>query len=163
MTALLSLELLTEENLPFVRQIDRCDIPAEYADDIDNLWETTKYGSEHQLKGYTFAVKLGNRYVGALLLGEAIPWDTDPEEMRLQPFWRLMSFVMDKGYRGQGLGGQALEMAVSAVYRDFGVRPVALGCHEENTRAMAFYERHGFRKTNVMEGRDYYFLRYPKE
>lgn len=159
----LTLELLAEENWPLVQKIDRSDIPLSYVDDIEELWELTQYGKKYQLAGCTFAVKHEGQYVGALLLGEALPWETDPEEMKQQPFWRLMGFVMDKSCRGQGLGGQALEMAIEAVYERFGVRPIALGCHEENTRAMTFYERHGFKRTQAMEGRDIYFLRYPHQ
>lgn len=96
-----------------------------------------------------------------MLLVEAIPWETDPIEMKKQPFWRLMYFVIDKEYRGRGMGGRALEMAVKAVNDRYGVRPIALGCHKENKRAMAFYERHGSVKTNAMEGNDIYFLRFP--
>lgn len=159
----IQLELLTEENLSFVRQIDRSDVPIAYVDDVATLWELTQYGTEHQLAGCTFAVKHEGQYVGALLLGEALPWETDPEEMKQQPFWRLMGFVIDKACRGQGLGGKTLEMAINAVYERFGVRPIALGCHEENTRAITFYERHGFKRTQAMEGRDIYFLRYPHQ
>ncbi len=159
----LTLELLTEENWPLVQKIDRSDIPLSYVDGIEELWELTQYGKKHQLAGCTFAVKHEGQYAGALLLGEALPWETDPEEMKQQPFWRLMGFVMDKSCRGQGLGGQALEMAIEAVYERFGVRPIALGCHEENTRAMTFYEQHGFKRTQAMEGRDIYFLRYPHQ
>ena len=42
------------------------------------------------------------------------------------------------------------------------VRPIALGCHRDNTRA-AFYLRLGFRPTSAMEGEDIYYLRYPGE
>lgn len=155
------LEPLTEENLPFVQEIQRSDVPLSFVDDVDAIWELTQYGNTHQLAGCTFAIRYEKRYIGVLLLGEAIPWETDPDEMKQQPFWRLMGFVMDTAFRGKGLGAEALEAAVCAVYERFGVRPIALGCHEENTRAMAFYERHGFRRTNAMEGKDIYFLRYP--
>lgn len=43
------------------------------------------------------------------------------------------------------------------------VRPIALGCHRDNARAAAFYQRHGFRPTSSMEGDDIYYLRYPGE
>ena len=46
------------------------------------------------------------------------------------------------------------------VYRDFGKRPIALGCHKDNTQTERFYLRHGFKKTNVMEENDYYYLRF---
>ena len=59
--------------------------------------------------------------------------------------------------------GKALEKTIECVYQDFGVRPIALGCHEKNTEAARFYEKHGFEKTSYREGNDIYYLRYPKE
>lgn len=155
------LEPLTEENLPLVRAIRREDVSEDFVDGVDALWELTCYGLEHRCVGRTFAIKLGGAYVGALLLGEALHWETDPPEMAREPFYRLMGFVMDRRYRSRGIGGRALEMAIEAVYREFGVRPIALGVHQENLRAQAFYLRHGFVKTDAMEGADSYFLRYP--
>ena len=157
----IALEPLTEETLPAVRAIQREDVSEDFVDSVDTLWELTCYGVEHRCIGRTFAIKRGGAYVGVLLLGEALPWETDPPEMAREPFYRLMGFVIDRRFRGQGLGGRALEMAIQAVYREFGVRPVALGVHQENLRAQDFYLRHGFVKTDAMEGDDSYFLRFP--
>ena len=87
-------------------------------------------------------MKYNENSIGLILLGEAIPWETDPPEMSKEPFYRLMGFVVDKKYR------------------DYGKRPIALGCHKDNIQAERFYLRHGFKKTNVMEGNDYYYLRF---
>ena len=93
-----------------------------------------------------------------LLLGEGIPWDTGPEELLGAPFYRLMGFVLDKRYRSVGIGGAALEAAIAETFRMHGPRPVALGVHRENAAAARFCERHGFRRTNVMEGNDVYYI-----
>ena len=61
----------------------------------------------------------------------------------------------------KGIGGAVLEEAISLIYREFGVRPIACGVHRENHRAARFYEKHGFHRTDAMEGNDFYFLRYP--
>ena len=159
----ITLEPLTEHNLDAARAIDRSDISEAFVDSADTLYETTRWGEAHGCIGHTWAVYLDGACVGVLLLGEAIPWETDPPEMRERPFYRLMGFVIDRRYRGQGLGGRVLEMAIDQCYRDFGVRPVALGCHRDNLRAAAFYERHGFVKTSYREGNDFYYLRYPGE
>ena len=155
------LELLTEENFPQVRSIQREDVSEAFVDTADTIMELNRYGLEHHCIGHTYAIRYGDAYAGIILLGEALPWDTDPEEMRREPFYRLMGFVIDKRYRGMGIGGQALEMAIEQCYRDFGVRPIALGCHRDNHRAAAFYCRHGFRRTDAMENQDVYYLRYP--
>ncbi len=156
----ITLELLSQENLAPVRLIHREDVSEDWVDDIDTIMEYTQYGLDHNCKGHTYAVKYGEAYIGVILLGEAIPWETDPEEMRGVPFYRLMGFVMDNRYRNRGIGGYVLETAINQIYREFGVRPIALGVHKDNKGATRFYERHGFRKTEVMEGNDYYFLRW---
>ena len=48
------------------------------------------------------------------------------------------------------------------MYDDFGVRPIALGVHQDNHGAAAFYMRHGFHPVDAMEGADRYYLRYPE-
>lgn len=156
------LELLDEHNLDAVRAIRREDISEAFVDDADTIMELTRYGIEHQCRGHTYAIRYADAYIGLILLGEAIPWETDPEEMRGVPFYRLMGFVLDRRYRGMGIGGVVLETVIQACYREYGVRPIALGCHKDNLQAERFYLRHGFRKTEVMEGQDHYYLRYPK-
>lgn len=156
-----SLELLCEQNIDAVRAIHREDIRDSWVDDIDTIMETTQYGIDHHCIGHTFAIKYDRAYIGLILLGEAIPWETDPEEMKGVPFYRLMNYVIDNRYRSQGIGAYVLETVIDAIYREYGVRPIALGVHKDNHGAARFYVNHGFRKTDIMEGDDYYFLRYP--
>ena len=153
------LELLTEANLDEARGIDRSDVPEDYVDSVDELMELTRYGLEHRCLGHTYAVRYGGKIIGVILLGEAIPWETDPEEMRGRPFYRLMGFVIDRRCRGQGVGAWALEEAVRRVYGEFGPRPIALGCHKDNRRGEKFWHRHGFCNTTAMEGGDVYYIR----
>lgn len=156
---MINLELLSEENIDAVRTIHREDIPVSWVDDADTLWELTRYGLEHNYIGHTYAVKQDDAYIGVILLGEAIPWETDPEEMKKEQFYRLMGFVIDNRYRSQGIGGEVLEMVIDAIYEEYGVRPIALGIHKDNQEAVRFYERHGFYKTDTMEGDDFYYIR----
>ncbi len=159
----IELDLLTEENLPEARAIDRSDIPETFVDTVDTLMAYTRYGWAHGCLGYTFLIRAGGKCVGVLLLGEAVLWETDPPEMQEEPFYRLMGFVIDRRCRGRGIGSAALEQAVTKVWQDFGVRPLALGVHVENHGAEAFYRRHGFHPVDAMEGSDRYWLRYPEE
>ena len=161
MTTKLKIELLSKQNLDAVRAIHRKDIPESWVDSADTLWELTQYGLEHNCIGHTYAVKYGEAYIGVILLGEAIPWETDPKEMDGVSFYRLMGFVIDSRCRGKGIGSQVLELVIKAVYSEFGIRPIALGVHKDNYGAARFYKKHGFKPTNVMEGNDIYFLRYP--
>lgn len=146
-----------------VRSIRREDISEEFVDTADTIIELTRYGLSHGCAGCTFAIYADEECVGVLLLGEAIPWETDPPEMRQQPFYRLMGFIIDREYRSAGIGAWALEEAIHRVYQRFGVRPIALGVHQDNHGAEQFYLRHGFTKTDCMEGSDWYYLRYPGE
>lgn len=157
------LEHLSWDTIGCIRGIQRDDISEEYVDGADTILELTLYALDHNCKGHTYAIKLGDTCIGVILLGEAFAWDTDPEEMSNVPFYRLMGFVIDKRYRGRGIGGLALEKAIQLIYDEFGIRPIALGVHRDNMGAERFYRSHGFRKTTVMEGNDYYYLRYPGE
>ena len=161
MTTNFNLELLTEQNIDAVRAIRREDIPESWVDNADTLWELTQYGLEHNCIGHTYAVKQDETYIGVILLGEAIPWETDPKEMHGVPFYRLMGFVIDNRYRNKGIGSHVLELVIKTIYREYGVRPIALGVHKENHGAARFYEKHGFKPTDTMEGNDIYYLRYP--
>lgn len=157
----ISLELLNDLNFDAVKTIHRDDICEDWVDSMDAIMETTRYGIDHHCLGHTFAIKHRETYIGVILLGEAFPWETDPDEMKNVPFYRLMNFVIDSRYRNRGIGGYVLELVIAAIYQEFGVRPIALGVHKDNHGAARFYINHGFRKTDVMEGNDYYFLRYP--
>lgn len=157
----IELEYLTQQNIDAVRAIRREDISEAWVDSADTLLELTQYGLTHNCIGHTYAIRYGADCIGVILLGEAIPWDTDPEEMNRVPFYRLMGFVIDKRYRGLGIGGYVLEKVIAAIYREYGIRPIALGVHKDNYGAARFYEKHGFRRTDVMEGNDFYYLRYP--
>lgn len=161
-TNAISLEYLTDENLDAVRAIDREDVSEDFVDGADTIFELTRYGIEHNCIGHSYAIKFGDAYIGLILLGEALDWDTDPPEMRKTPFYRLMGFVLDRRYRGRGIGGYVLEKVITEVCREFGVRPIALGVHRDNHDAARFYERHGFVPTDAMEGNDRYYLRYPE-
>ena len=155
----IQLEQLTHENYPDALSVSRDDIPAEWVDTASSLMEVTDYGAEHHLIGHTYLARLDGKPVGLIMIGEALAWDTDPDEMKGKPFYRVMGFVVDQAYRGKGIGGIILENAITRVYDEFGRRSIALGVHRDNHRAGRFYERHGFRRTGVYEGNDEYYLR----
>lgn len=156
----LTFEELTRENFPDACKIDRTDISETFVDNATTIMETTEYGLEHHCIGHTFLIRYNRTPVALVLLGEAIPWETDPPEMKKEPFYRLMGFVVDKNHRNLGLGSEILEQTIKRVYQDFGKRPIALGCHKDNVKAEQFYLRHGFIKTDYLEGNDYYYLRF---
>ena len=155
----ITLEQLTQDNYKHAIEINRDDISEDWVDTAATIMEINEYGLKHHLLGHTFLARLEEKYIGLILIGEAIPWDTDPVEMKDTSFYRIMGFVVDKYYRQKGLGGKILEMAIEQVYKDFGKRSIALGVHRDNINAGRFYEKHGFRRTGVFEGNDEYYLR----
>lgn len=156
------IEYINDENVKELKRIQRDDVSVTFVDTVDTILEITKYGVEHGCIGHTYVVKYDDQYIGIVLLGEALEWETDPAEMKERPFYRLMGFIIDKRYRGSGIGSYVLEEIISQCYSEFGVRPIVLGVHKDNHKAEKFYVNHGFRKTNAMEGNDYYFIRYPE-
>ena len=144
----ITLELLSEQNIDAIRAIHREDINEAWVDTADTLMELTQYGLDHHCIGHTYAVKYEDVYIGVILLGEAIPWETDPEEMNGVPFYRLMGFVIDNRYRSCGIGSYVLEKVIANIYEEYGVRPIALGVHKDNHSAGRFYEKHGFELTS---------------
>ena len=156
---MITLEQLTHENYPAALEINRDDIPEEWVDTVPVLMDITDYGAENDLIGHTFVARMEDRCVGIIMIGEALKWDTDPEEMKNEPFYRVMGFIVDKELRNRGIGGEILEKAIEEIYMEFGYRPLSLGVHKDNTRVRPFYERHGFRPTGIFEGNDEYFLR----
>lgn len=155
----ITLEFLTEDNLKEAQAIDRSDVGEDFVDSVDALMGLTREGLKRGYLGHTFLVRRESVCVGVLLLGEGIPWKTDPEELQGVPFYRLMGFIMDRSCRGQGIGSYAVEEAIRRIYTEYGPRPIVLGCHRDNLRGEAFWLRHGFQKTSVMEEDDYYYIR----
>ncbi len=162
-TGKLTLEYVTDQNSDLLRAIQRDDVSEDFVDTVDTLLDITRYGTAHGCIGHTYAIRYDDQCIGMALLGEALPWETDPVEMSREPFYRLMGFLIDQRYRGRGIGSYVLEEIIRQCYREFGVRPIALGVHRDNHGAERFYLRHGFCKTTVMEGNDFYYLRYPAE
>lgn len=153
------LELLSSENRQNILAIDRSDVPLDYVEDICETLAQCDYGDRHHLRGHGYAVKWDRHYAGFLLIGEGIPWDCDPEEIKGISFYRILGFVVDRRFRGRGIGSAAMEQAIQNIYAEFGPAPIVIEVHGENKRAMAFYLRHGFRNTHFRENEDIYFIR----
>ena len=153
------LDVMTFDNCEEAYGIDRSDIPYKFVEDVPMLISTLEYGAENDLIGHAFLVKTEGKAIGTIMIGEGIVGDADPDELQNRPFYRLMFFVVDKGYRRLGLGSRILEEAVERIYKEYGDRPILLEVHEDNEQAARFYERNGFRKTAYKVGDDYYFVR----
>ena len=159
---MIRLEPILTADHPDVMHIDRSDISEDWVDSITYIMDQHRYGLAHHCIGHTYAIYAANTCIGVLLMGEAIPWPCDPPEFENTPFYRIMGFVIDKAWRGQGIGSQVLETAIRQVYTEFGPRPILIGVQQDNTRAADFYLRHGFRPTDSWDEDDRFYLRHPE-
>jgi ribosomal protein S18 acetylase RimI-like enzyme len=61
----------------------------------------------------------------------------------------LISVYVAPEHRGLGLADKLLDEACSAAAEELAAELMELGVHEDNTRALAFYRRHGFQTTGA--------------
>ena len=78
--------------------------------------------------------------------------DLDPRRGRLAGYGWISLLYLDGAYRARGLGAQALGRALM-YFRKRGRRAVRLQAAEDNAAALAFYEKHGFRRLSSETGR----------
>ena len=159
---MIRLEIIDERNRADVLRIDRSDISEDWVDSISDILDLHQYGLDHNCIGHTYAVYADDTCIGVILMGEGIPWPCDPAEVAGIPFYRIMGFVIDRAWRCKGLGGQVLEMVISRIFDEFGPRPILIGVQQDNVRAAAFYQRHGFRPTDAWDEDDRFYIRYPQ-
>lgn len=156
---MIELELLNKDNENMVREIQRDDIPICFVEDISHTIELSKYGEKNNLRGHCYAIKYEEKYIGIVLIGEAIEGEEDPDELKGTGFFRVIGYVIDKEYRGRGIGSKALELALNEIYREYGSVPILLECHKDNERAIKFYIKMGFRNTNILNNQDYFLIK----
>lgn len=63
----------------------------------------------------------------------------------------LISVYVAPPQRGTGLADELLELSIATAAEELGASLLQLGVHEDNTRALAFYARHGFVDTGRRE------------
>ena len=155
----ITLELLSSENEAQVKRIQRDDVPDAFAEEVADTVALAKYGDENHLRGHCYIVKYMEKYIGIILIGEAIEDEADPAELKGTGYFRVMGFVLDRDYRGKGLGSKALELALQGIYQEYGKMPILLECHKDNIRAANFYTKLGFRNTHILNNEDYFFIK----
>ena len=158
---ILRLEYVDDRNRDDVLRIDRSDISEDWVNSIPDILDLHQYGLEHGCIGHTYAVYADDICIGIILMGEGFPWPCDPPEIAGMPFYRIMGFVLDKAWRGKGLGSQVLETVIARVFDEFGPRPILIGVQEENLRAADFYLQHAFSPTDAWDEDDRFYIRYP--
>ena len=158
---MVQLEVLDRYNRTQLVDLDRKDIPLEYVADVENTISLADYGAKFGLGGRCFAIKYGGKYVGIILIGEAVKNEADPVELKGEKYFRVLGFLIDNKYQGIGIGSQALKKATDEIYRDYGKVPLLLECHKDNERAIKFYEQNGFVNTGKLneKGTDWFMIK----
>lgn len=159
---MIRLEELTDSRRNDVLGIDRSDVSEDWVDSIPDILALHQYGLDHGCIGHTYAIYAEDACIGIILMGEGIPWPCDPPEVVGIPFYRIMGFVIDKAWRGKGLGSQVLETVIARIFNEFGPRPILIGVQQDNIRAADFYLRHGFRPTDSWDEDDRFYIRDPQ-
>ena len=158
---MVQLEVLDRYNRTQLINLDRKDIPLEYVADVEHTISLADYGTKFGLGGRCFAIKYGGKYVGIILIGEAVKNEADPAELKGEKYFRVLGFLIDNKYQGIGVGTIALQKAIKEIYRDYGKIPLLLECHKDNERAIRFYEQNGFVNTGKLneKGTDWFMVR----
>ena len=159
---MIRLEELTDSRRNDVLGIDRSDISEDWVDSIPDILALHQYGLDHGCIGHTYAIYAEDVCIGIILMGEGFPWPCDPPEVAGMAFYRIMGFVIDKAWRGKGLGSQVLETVIARIFGEFGPRPILIGVQQDNVRAADFYLRHGFRPTDSWDEDDRFYIRDPQ-
>lgn len=147
------LEVLGRYNRTQLINLDRKDIPLEYVADVENTISLADYGARFGLGGRCFAIKYGGKYVGIILIGEAVKNEADPVELKDEKYFRVLGFLIDNKYQGIGIGTIALQKAIKEIYRDYGKVALLLECHKDNEKAIRFYEENGFVNTGKLNAK----------
>ena len=137
---MIRLEELTDSRRNDVLGIDRSDISEDWVDSIPDILALHQYGLDHGCIGHTYAIYAEDVCIGIILMG----------------------FVIDKAWRGKGLGSQVLEAVISRIFGEFGPRPILIGVQQDNVRAADFYLHHGFRPTDSWDEDDRFYIKFPQ-
>ena len=154
------LEELDSNNKNKVLEIDRSDIPVEFAADAKDTIAMADYGTKLGLPGKCFAIKYHKNYIGLLLIGKAIEDADDPKELKGKYYFRLMGFFIQSKYQGLGIGTTALQKAIDKIYSEYGPVTMMAECHKDNEKALHFYKKNGFENTGKLnaKGTDYFMI-----
>ena len=157
---MIQLELLDRYNKTQLVNIDRKDVPAEYAAEISDTISMAEHGTRFGLGGHCYAIKYTDKYVGIILLEKGVEEYNAPDEVKGKTFFRIIGFVIDSKYRNIGIGSTALKKAMHEIQLEYGNVIFLLECHKDNKKAIAFYEKNGFANTGLLNknGTDYFMI-----
>jgi len=121
------------------------------------LWTASSFGfpltREHLLGHLRESAERGDRLIfkavesggGGEAVGHVELGAIDPRNRSL----RIGRVLIDPARRGQGLGAAMMRAALAKAFGELGMHRVELGVFDVNPRAIATYERVGFRRDGV--------------
>ncbi len=63
--------------------------------------------------------------------------------------YHIMSFGVNEKYRGKGVGGMIISFLINLIKKE--LSNITLYVHTENTKAIKFYEKNGFKNIETLE------------
>jgi RimJ/RimL family protein N-acetyltransferase len=89
-------------------------------------------------------IRLGHPQFVALAAGELVGWcDVRPRDRPIHAHTGVLGVALLPPFRGQGIGAELIRRALAAA-QAFGFHRVELTVREDNTNAIALYEKLGF-------------------
>jgi RimJ/RimL family protein N-acetyltransferase len=89
-------------------------------------------------------IRRGNPQFVVLAAGEVVGWcDVVPKDRPIHAHTGVLGVALLPPFRGQGIGAELIRRALGAA-RTFGFHRVELTVREDNTNAIALYQKFGF-------------------
>lgn len=129
--------------------VDRLFLELQLHEHQFDVYKSTK--SENATKYKDELLESINSQHGELLLAKAedkviglVGWYLEEEYEFDEPYGYISDIVVTKKYRGQGIGKQLLQVAISHI-KDTNVKRIHIGVLLDNTETKEFYEKAGFK------------------
>ncbi|WP_256212876.1 N-acetyltransferase [Arthrobacter sp. yr096] len=134
------LEMLTDTPMAYVESLDAA------RRQTDTQWQerAVAMSGDGSMTLVADAGHDGSRFCGLMRVVLKHPQDPQKPVQAM-----LLSVYVAPERRGLGLADQLLDEACAAAAGQLGAGLMELGVHEDNTRALAFYRRHGFETTGA--------------
>ncbi|PYZ94777.1 hypothetical protein CR194_04410 [Salipaludibacillus keqinensis] len=98
------------------------------------------YDTENQWTCYGLFFK--DEAVGFMMIGA--------ENKEEQYIW-LDRFMIDRAYQGKGLGSAFIPVVKNFIFNHYDVNEIVLSVTKDNLHGKAFYEKHGFKNTGLID------------
>lgn len=141
---------ITFQNINHLLNLEIGDVSKEFFDAPSQTIAFAYCGLLANLDGFCNAIYVDEKPVGLFLIGEAIRDESDPKELlQSEKYFRFMGFVIDKNFRGKGIGKSAFRQALQKFDEKYNF-PLYIECHKNNSPAYHLYLSEGFKDTTQL-------------